>query len=262
MVGYYESIPGNGRPQGSPLRGGGDVTGDGGVRRRRSIRLQGYDYTRAGAYFITICAENRVCLFGDITNGEMVLNSFGEIASSRWHAIPERFRHVGVDEFVVMPNHIHGIMIIDAVGAPLAGALDIAGAGTRNSSNETYPPTPDDDAAETNNRTTGNDRATARVAPTVGDIVGGYKSICVYECLVWINNHDENRKLGKLWQRNYWEHIIRDEIELNRIREYIRNNPVQWREDRLNPRRGDPRGRPLPMVSEPVIAYASEGWMA
>ena len=178
--------------------------------------MQGYDYSQPGAYFITICTQNRECLFGDIADGEMILNPFGEIVASRWHIMPEQFPHVGVDAFVVMPNHIHGIVIIGVVGAPLAGALPIPGAMNTTDERRHLPP---------------DDRATLAVAPTVGDIAGAYKSICVLDCLAWINNHERQRRLGKLWQRNYWEHVIRDETELNRIREYIYDNPKNWEQD-------------------------------
>jgi REP element-mobilizing transposase RayT len=248
-------------PDDSGRDGGIYMTYDSGVHHRRSIRLQGYDYSQNGAYFVTICAQNRECLFGDVADGELILNAFGEIVAGQWHAIPERFPHVGMDAFVVMPNHIHGIVIINGVGAPLAGApsQSLAGApciqNVQSTTNGPRPITPDDGVTETDNR------ATARVAPTVGEIVGAYKSICYRECLAWINNHEQDRRLGRLWQRNYWEHVIRDEMELNRIREYIRNNPAQWESDRLNPCRGGPCGRPSAMIQEPVVTYIAEGWM-
>ena len=85
---------------------------------RRSIRLKGYDYTQAGAYFVTICTHERKCLFGDIVDGNMILNDAGRFAEKCWTEIPAHFPHVALDEFVIMPNHIHGILCIgDAVGA-------------------------------------------------------------------------------------------------------------------------------------------------
>ena len=89
------------------------------IHHRRSIRLKGYDYSQIGAYFITICTQNRECLFGEIVDGAMVLNLVGEIIQEQWCTIPQRYAQVKSDEFVVMPNHIHGII---TVGAPLAGA--------------------------------------------------------------------------------------------------------------------------------------------
>lgn len=245
--------------EGRPYRGS-EMTNKSDIHHRRSIRLQGYDYSRAGAYFITICTQNRECLFGDIADGKIALNPFGEIATGQWRAIPDRFPDVGTDEFVVMPNHIHGIVIID-VGATLAVALPLA--GDKNTTNESCPLTPDGGVTGTVNRATGtNNRATARVAPTIGNIVGAYKSICYRECLAWINNHERGRRLDRLWQRNYWEHVIRNEMELSHIREYIRNNPARWEGDRLNPRGGDPHNRPSsPAVREPDVTYANEGWM-
>ena len=157
-------------------------------RNRCSIRLKGYDYSRAGAYFVTICTKNRECLFGDVVDGNMRLNPIGRIIHDQWNGIPHRFPDVNLDEFVVMPNHIHGIFAI-TVGAPLAGAPNNA-------------PTPNNAGADI--------RATARVAPTVGDIVGAYKSLSVHHCLKWIKHKSPNRVLGKLWQRNYWEHVVRN----------------------------------------------------
>jgi putative transposase len=186
------------------------------VHHRRSIRLDGYDYAQTGAYFITICTHDRRCLFGEIVDGGMRLNDVGRIIAEQWDAIPRRFTNVELDEFVVMPNHIHGIFFI--VGAPLAGAQRCAGTQKN---------------APTNNQAPADERAPARGAPTVGDIVGAYKSLCVHHGLKWIQQNQSSFVLGKLWQRNYWEHIVRDEPELNHIRGYIRNNPAQWETDKL-----------------------------
>ena len=111
-----------------------------------------------------------------------------------------------------MPNHIHGIITI--VGAP--PTID-----TQNLTGTTTGADPTIDTQNSTGMTTGTD-------PTIGDIVGAFKSLCIHHGLAWIKQNDPNRILGKLWQRNYWEHIIRNKPELNRIREYIQNNPVQW----------------------------------
>ncbi len=200
---------------------------------RRSIRLKGYDYSRAGAYFVTICTQNRECQFGDITDGAMRVNHFGKIVGKQWNDIPQRFPVVELDQFVVMPNHIHGVFVV--VGAPLAGAQIPNGAIG----------------------------AAARAAPTVGHIVGAYKSLCVHHCLHWIKQNIPQQRLGQLWQRNYWEHIIRDESELNRIREYIRNNPAQWETDKLYTPSGlYGHGALCPNeIREPSTEYAMEAWM-
>lgn len=191
------------------------------IHHRRSIRLKGYDYSQAGAYFITICTNDRKCLFGEIINGEMILNDYGKIANDEWEKLPQRFPNFELDVFQIMPNHMHGIVLLnESVGAGLAPAQN-----------------------EHNNR------ATARVAPTktVGDIVGAYKSLVANECLKifklnWetVNRAGVNRAgvnpaptMGKLWQRNYHEHIIRNEQSYQTISNYIINNPDNWASDKF-----------------------------
>ena len=171
------------------------------VGSRRSMRLKPYDYSLAGYYFLTVCAQNRQCVFGEIINGKMALNEAGEMIETNWNKLPRRFPNIKLDEFVIMPNHMHGVIII--VGAPLVGAQnnDIA------------------------------DRAATRAAPTLGDIVGAFKSIAANEYIRSVKNNDWPPFKGSIWQRNYYEHIIRDECDLNRVREYVVNNPYKWQED-------------------------------
>jgi len=164
------------------------------IRNRRSIRLKGYDYTQPGAYFVTICTQNRECLFGQITDGKMVLNNAGRMVADSWEWLAEQYDHVLLDEWVVMPNHLHGIIVITDGG-----------------------------------------RGGSRTAPTVkrkpiGRLIGAFKTVSTKQ----INQMRETSG-AKLWQRNYYEHIIRNENELNRIREYIHNNPLKWEFDRENP---------------------------
>ncbi|MBF0203642.1 MAG: transposase [Desulfamplus sp.] len=186
---------------------------------RQSIRLKKYDYSQSGFYFVTICTEDKIHRFGDITGGNMQLNEFGKIIIEQWNNLPNRFSNIKLDQFITMPNHIHGI--IQIVGAPLAGA--------RNRNNT--------DAR--NNMTVHHNRAPARGAPTVGQIIGEYKSLCVHNCLQWIKLNSPTFYMGKLWQSNYWEHIVRNENELNHIRDYIRQNPQRWEMNTLNGIRGD-----------------------
>lgn len=160
---------------------------------RRSLRLQGYDYSGNGAYFITICAHNREHRFGSVTNGTMLLNEFGEIAAEQWLRLDQRFENMSAGVFVVMPNHVHGVLHITQ-DPPHAGQPQ-------------------------------------GFAPTVGDIVGSYKSLVVKECLKLCRLRDDT--LGKLWQRNYYEHIIRNEVSYNMIADYIFNNPRTWTNDIL-----------------------------
>ena len=172
---------------------------------RRSIRLKGYDYTQAGAYFVTICTKDRACLFGDVADSVMRLNQMGHIVRQCWLAIPEHFPHVLLDEFVVMPNHVHGIIVIMAthdVGATRASPLQ----------------------DDTPTRPRGPQRQ------SVASIVGSFKSAATKR----INEH-RGTPGAPVWQRDYFEHIIRNDESLNRTREYILNNPLQWALDRENP---------------------------
>ncbi|RNL51009.1 transposase [Pedobacter jejuensis] len=186
------------------------------IHHRRSIRLKGYDYSKSGAYFITICCEDRIHRFGRVVNHEMVLNPFGVIAYKQWIKLSERFSNFELDVFQIMPNHFHGIIVLKdviqpveetAVGATLAVAQN------------------DEDDKENLMR------ATARVAPTIADIVGAYKSIVSNECLKICKA--QNKSMGKLWQRNYYEHVIKDERAYNNISNYIINNPIKWNEDKF-----------------------------
>jgi REP element-mobilizing transposase RayT len=193
------------------------------IHHRRSIRLEDYDYSQAGLYFITICCQDMVCRFGKIENGEMVLNDFGKIAYDEWVKLQERFPNMILDAFQVMPNHIHYIIALGngtdtMVGATLAVALNVrAGAS----------PAP----TNTQNDGAGAKRAGASPAPTVGAIVGAYKSLVVNKCLEIYKM--QNEYMGKFWQRNYWEHIIRNEKSYQYIANYIVNNPANWDKDQF-----------------------------
>ena len=177
------------------------------LHHRRSIRLKGYDYAQAGLYFITICCQDRICRFGNVVNGEMKLNEFGIVAFNEWVKLSEHFSNFELDVFQIMPNHIHGII---SLNDPPVGAG--------------FTPAP-------NQCNTANIGATARVAPTVGYIVGAYKSLVANGCLDIYKS--KNETMGKLWQRNYYEHIIRNEQSYQTISEYIINNPVKWTDDKF-----------------------------
>ena len=161
--------------------------------RRRSIRLRDFDYASEGAYFITICARLKKPYF-------KIYPKLRNIISEEWEFLSERFPDVTTDAFVIMPNHINGI-IVKSVGATLVVAQERAG---------TSP------------------------APTIGNIVGAFKSLCVKK---WLQHNKQNHAtpVELFWQRNYYEHIIRDEDELNLVREYIVANPLQWVWDKYNP---------------------------
>jgi REP element-mobilizing transposase RayT len=208
--------------------------------------LQGYDYSQAGAYFITICAQNRERLFGDIMDGKMALNDAGTMIQTVWGEIPFHYTGTEIDEFVVMPNHIHGILVIGAVvGATPRGCPGVSGQENRHApeNGQAQGPAP-----------TGNTGALS-----LGDIVHRFKTMTTKRYTDGVKQSGWQSFSDRLWQRNYWEHVIRDETELNRIREYIHNNPTQWESDRLNLFKG--RSAYPPMVREPVITCTIEGWM-
>lgn len=178
---------------------------------RRSIRLQGYDYSQAGLYFITICCEDRICRFGHVKNGTMVLNEYGQIAYDEWMKTPEIRPNVKLHEFVVMPNHIHGIIQL----------LDI-GRGELHSPDDNKLHSPDDNRGVCKTPLRG-------PSQTIGAIVRGYKSSVTKQ----INLLRVFDTPIKLWQRNYHDHIIRNEQSYHRISEYIKNNPVKWNDDKF-----------------------------
>lgn len=176
------------------------------MRQRQSLRLRGYDYSQAGAYYVTICTHNRACLFGEVINGEMVLNPVGHIVESEWKRTEDIRKDVVLDAVVVMPNHVH--MIVFCVGA------------------DRRPPT---------NHPSGGPQSaptTLRSNPTtvLGNIFKGFKSATT----VKINQHRQTPGTP-VWQRGYYDHIVRNDDDLNRIRQYITDNPMQWALDAENP---------------------------
>ncbi len=194
------------------------------IHHRKSIRLKGFDYSQEGVYFVTICAQNRECLFGTVENGKMILNDAGKMIDTHCNKLTERYWHIILDEYMIMPNHFHGIIIINnkIVGASLVGAQIV---DTRTHSDEMM------DTME---------RAGTRPAPTnikndptIGNIIGAFKSITTHEYINGVKNYDWQSFDGRLWQKNYYEHIIRNEQSLREIREYIINNPMNWEKDEL-----------------------------
>jgi len=208
---------------------------------RRSIRLRGYDYTQAGAYFITICTQGREYLFGEVADDEMHLNEYGRIVRDVWFDLPNHVSNVVLDAFVVMPNHVHGIVVIvngDVVGVGVDGA-DSVGAGSVGAGSEPAPTVTTTTTAEpapTATTTTPAPTTTAEPTPTptkrhgLPEIVRQFKTFSARR----INEH-RGTTGTPVWQRNYYEHIIRDDASLNRIRQYILNNPIKWALDKENP---------------------------
>jgi len=208
---------------------------------RQSIRLKGYDYFQSGAYFITICTQNRLHLFGRVVDGEMVLNGAGNMGFDQWMGLSQRFHAIELHECVVMPNHIHGIIEI-------TNAADITTVGVG------LVPT----LHGTTTKRAINHRATTRVAPTgttIGNIVGAYKSLTTNAYIDGVKQSGWQRFNKKIWQRNYWEHIVRDKQEYDRIAQYIVANPLKWEMDKLN---DDCSGN---QVMESAVEYNHEVWM-
>lgn len=180
---------------------------------RRSIRLKNYDYTTAGAYFITICTHQRECLLGTIEDGKMRLSLFGECVQSHWLNLPKHHPHLQLDDFIVMPNHLHGILWLGGMvckGEAFAPRLTPLGVHT----NANASPLPADGTQP----------------GSIGAIVQNFKSVSTRRV-------NQLRKTAgvPIWHRNYYEHIIRDERALHNIRQYIQNNPLSWWQDQLHP---------------------------
>jgi len=179
------------------------------IHHRRSIRLQTYDYSREGAYFLTICIHDRLEMFGEIKNGKMCVDVRGEIVQAIWYTLPNRFPGIDIDHFVVMPNHIHGILIRTDLVVP--------------------------NREESSSSTTTNSLQQYRSSPkrfqSLKEIARTFKAAISHS--IRTSSTPEFA-----WERNYHEHIIRNEAELLSIREYIVNNPRKWQEDELYPQKG------------------------
>jgi putative transposase len=167
------------------------------IHHRKSIRLPGYDYTQAGAYFVTIVTHNREMLFGEVIDGEMRLNGFGEIAAQTWQWLENQYPYIKLGAWVVMPNHSHAILII-------------------------Y-----DD----------NGRGGSRTAPTadikrkpLGRLIGAFKTVSTKRINLLRQTEGQI-----VWQRNYYERIIRNDREMGNVWRYIQSNPAMWADDNENP---------------------------
>ena len=213
------------------------------IHHRKSIRLKGYDYSQAGLYFITICCDDRKHLFGEITDGEMEMNENGTIAYNEWMNTPEIPKNIELGEFIVMPNHIHGI-------------INITRRGELHSPNII---TDDNDTHQMDGHQMDGRQMDGRIqyAPTgigrintgefnspqqtIGSIVRGFKSSVTKQINLLggnikgeFNSPQPPKPPQQVWQRNYYEHIIRDEKAYNNISNYIINNPSRWKEDKFN----------------------------
>ncbi|MCK6610508.1 MAG: hypothetical protein L6Q78_05650 [Bacteroidia bacterium] len=223
------------------------------IHHRKSIRLKGYDYAQAGLYFITICCQNRACLFGEVVNKEMKLNDAGTMVENEWLKLPNRFQNIQLHEYVVMPNHFHAILEI--VGATLVVAQNDAG-NQNNTSIQNGQPQGFAQTVNTSNNddskmgqpqgfahpvNTSNDddskmgqpQGIAPTGKTVGNMIGAFQSIVTVEYIRGVKTLNWQPFDGKLWQRNYYEHIIRNEQSYLTISNYIKNNPAKWGDDKF-----------------------------
>jgi putative transposase len=191
---------------------------DSNKHHRRSIRLPNYEYSQPGAYYVTIVAWHRECVFGEVVNGEMRLNKFGEIVQWEWLELPKRLLYIELGAFIVMPNHFHGILIFhEHVGATRLGLTNAL------SGNVSLP----------NVSTKGIDGSPLSHGPkpaSLGAIMAQFKSRVTKR--LW---KITSLKRKPIWQRNYYEHLIRDEKDLQNKSDYIEANPMLWDEDEENP---------------------------
>ena len=181
--------------------------------RNNSYRLRGYDYSQPGFYFLTICTSNRQNLFGEITDNKMNLNNSGLFVEHCWKEISRHFSNIELDEYVIMPNHLHGIIVINPSNKGSVGVQHVE--PLRNS-------------CAKQNCVPNQQRDYQKVVPgSLGAVVRGFKSAVTR----WFHNYS---KVKTVWQRNFYDHIVRDECELARIRLYIRQNPEKWQFDWQN----------------------------
>ncbi|MDE0009926.1 MAG: transposase [Candidatus Poribacteria bacterium] len=183
--------------------------------RRRAMRLRDYDYSQPGAYFVTIRVRHRKCLFGTIIGGKMRLNEIGQIVVECWNRIPQHFPSVELGESVIMPNHFHGIISWSITEARASHPPENINTrrGEVPSSVDTNPV-----------------RRGEVPSPALGKIVAYFK----YQSTKHINQH-HNTPRTRIWQRNYYDHVIRDDTDLQRLRQYIQDNPMKWALDQLHP---------------------------
>jgi REP element-mobilizing transposase RayT len=172
------------------------------MHSRRSIRLPEYDYTQEGGYYITICIHNKKCFLGNIQKNTVQLSQAGEMVEYYLQGIPNKYPHISIGEYVIMPNHIHFIM---NVGATQCGRPDKAQCG----------------------------RPDKTTQPSIGMIIGWFKTITTNYYIRGVKQGIYQSYDTHFWQRNYYEHIIRDDKDLFRIYEYIRGNPFNWKNDEM-----------------------------
>ena len=178
--------------------------------RRHLLRLQGFDYSQPNAYFVTIVLEGRKCLLGDIFDGEMHPSDAGRMIEKWWNELTNKFHSIELDDFTIMPNHFHGLLWL--VGADLG-----VGPGLGASSDQS------------------NFSKKEKVSVSLPAVMQWFKTMTTNEYIRGVKLSGWTPFPGKLWQRNYYDHVVRDDIDLDNIRRYIKGNPILWEQDNENP---------------------------
>ncbi len=195
---------------------------------RQSMRLQGFDYSSAGAYFVTLCTQNRCCLFGNVLDGVMVLNPAGQMVDDWWIALHQKFSGIQTDESVVMPNHFHGIIVIPPpVGADPRVCPE---SGIGDATDRELP-----HGRDGGEHIGGEHIGGEHIGSPLPRVMQWFKTMTTNHYIREVKDNGWMPFEKRVWQRNYYDHIIRNEADLIRIQTYIRNNPASWQVDQLHP---------------------------
>jgi REP element-mobilizing transposase RayT len=195
------------------------------IHHRRSIRIKRYDYSQTGLYFVTICIQNRQCILGEITNGEMILSDAGEMIKKWYMELSYKFYDIVSDTYIIMPNHFHAI-IINNGGCNVVVGADLVGADL-----SVCP----DEFCEHNNilGEHGKNELGEHIGSPLRTVIQWFKTMTTNEYIRGVKTLGWQPFDKKFWQRNYYEHIIRDEQSYKNIINYIINNPANWKEDKF-----------------------------
>ena len=191
------------------------------LKERKLNRLAGFDYSNGGYYFVTICTKNRINCFGNIVNEQMMLNAYGQIVEQQWTWLQKQYKYVSLDEYIIMPNHMHGIVVIDR---SVGNGRDHSGGNSRDHSTENS----DHSVGNSRDHSLGNSRDCSlrrEKIKSLSELIGAFKttsSKLIHR--IGLNRFE--------WQKSFYDHIIRNEISLFNIRKYIKNNPIKWESDR------------------------------
>jgi putative transposase len=224
--------------------------------KRKPLRLPNYDYSQNGAYYITICTHHRECVFGEVVDGVMVLNEAGRMVESVWHNLPNHYPNIVLDAFIIMPNHLHFIIFVGSIHESTQAPDAHVGDGLQPSQSCEYP------------SREGYKWEGYKPSPTfhgLPEIIRGFKTFSSKQ----INQHRQTQGIP-VWQRGYYDHIVRNDADLTRIRKYIANNPAQWALDENNPHQSvgsihestakvhESTNQPLRTVHEPSLRTKSQ----